>query len=77
MNVKPKTFVYDTVLCTPKNYITTLDSKDVVKPGGVSSSDLAKKMKENNEFVILRDGERINKRMQSIACQMKKEQISM
>ena len=63
--------------CSKDNFIITLDPKDVVKPGHVSHREIAQKLKENNEFVIIKDGERINKRMESIACQIKKEQINM
>ena len=46
LEVKPK-FVFDTVICTPRNFITSVDPKDIVKPGSVSDVDLAEKMKEN------------------------------
>jgi len=57
--------------------MTTLDPKDVVKPGNVTDKEIALKLKENNDFVIIKEGERINKRMESIAHQIKKEQINM
>lgn len=40
----------------------------MVKPGNVTDREIALKLKENNDFVIVKDGERINKRMESIAC---------
>jgi len=49
------------------NYMTTLDPKDVVKPGNVTDMEFAAKLKENKDFVIIKDGERINKKMESIA----------